>query len=376
MVHSGSSARAFAERASVGHDGPLSGVKVLEFVGLGPAPFANQLLADLGADVIGISRPGAGVPALAHNRPIIELDLKSSSGIDVVKELSDRADVVIEGFRPGVMERLGLGPADLMQANPRLIYARMTGWGQTGPLASTAGHDINYIALSGALHVAGRAGMPPVPPANLLGDFGGGGLYLVTAILAALLERVRTSSGQVLDIAITDGTSYLSGMLHEYRTQGRWSDVPGTNRLDTGAPYYDIYTCSDGRFVAVGALEDQFFETFAGLLGLDEEYLRTRHDPATWPRLRSDIAEKVMGRTRDEWAELAAGTDACLTPVLSLAEAPVHPHAVERRTFRAVPGGWVPQVPLGHRPVADPLVDVLGRWGVGANSLVDGSHAD
>jgi alpha-methylacyl-CoA racemase len=350
-------------------DGPLSGVKVLELVGLGPAPFANQLLADLGADVIGISRPGARTPALAHNRPIVGLDLKSAEGVDAVKELSARADVVTEGFRPGVMERLGLGPADLMGTNPGLVYARMTGWGQTGRLAPTAGHDINYIALSGALHVAGRAGMPPVPPANLLGDFGGGGLYLVTAVLAALVERARTGSGQVLDVAITDGTAYLSGMLHEYRTEGRWSDVPGTNRLDTGAPYYDVYTCSDGRYVAVGALEDQFFDALARLLGLDESYARTRHDPATWPQLRSDIAEKVMGRTRDEWAELAADTDACLTPVLSLAEAPVHPHAVERETFRAVPGGWVPRLPQGHRPAADPLADMLGRWGVGVDAL-------
>jgi alpha-methylacyl-CoA racemase len=358
------------------HDGSLSGIKVLEFVGLGPAPFANQLLADLGADVVGIARPGARVPAQTHNRPIIGLDLKSTEVADAVKELSVRADVVIEGFRPGVMERLGLGPADLTAVNRGLVYARMTGWGQTGPLALRAGHDINYIALSGALHVAGRAGTPPAPPANLLGDFGGGGLYLVTAILAALVERARTGSGQVLDIAITDGTAYLSGMLHEYRVEDRWSDEPGTNRLDTGAPYYDVYACSDGRYVAIGALEDPFFDALARLLGLDEAYAGIRHDPATWPELRSDIAEKIMLRTRDEWAELAADTDACLTPVLSLAEAPVHPHAVERQTFRSVPGGWVPRLPQGHRAVADPLVEVLGRWGVDAAAVVDLSPTD
>lgn len=349
--------------------GPLSGLRVLEFLGLGPAPFGATLLADLGADVLALARPGTPRPALAENRPVLELDIKSDAGRERALALADRADVLVEGFRPGVLERAGLGPADLHVRNPGLVYARMTGWGQTGPLAPRAGHDITYIALTGALHHAARRGAVPTPPANLLGDFGAGGMYLVTAVLAALHERSRTGRGQVLDVAIVDGTTYLTGMLHEYRTRGAWSDEAGTNRLDTGAPYYDVYPCAGGGHVAVGALETPFFAALVALLELDGSWLdeATRTDPGRWPQLRADIAAALAGRTRDEWAAAAAGTDACLAPVLTLAEAADDPHLRERGVLVPAPDGkpgWRPRLPLGGHAGGGSAEDALTRWAV------------
>ncbi|MEU6201099.1 CaiB/BaiF CoA-transferase family protein [Streptomyces sp. NPDC047061] len=352
---------------------PLGGLRVLEFLGLGPGPFAGMLLADLGADVLAVARPGAVRPALVENRPVVELDVKSAEGRGQALRLAENCDVLVEGFRPGVMERLGLGPDDVRDRNPGLVYARMTGWGQRGPLAPTAGHDINYIAITGALHHAARHGEAPTPTANLLGDFGAGGMYLVMSVLAALHERARTGLGRVLDVAIVDGTTYLTAMLHEYRSRGTWSDVAGTNRLDTGAPYYDVYACADGGHVAVGALEAPFFAALAELLGLDPAWNGVREDPARWPELRRDMAAALLRRTRDEWAAAAAGTDACLTPVLNLAEAAGHPHLRARGALVPAPDGrpgWRPT--LGGGPSArarpaggatTPAAEALTRWG-------------
>ncbi|MFI5909307.1 CaiB/BaiF CoA transferase family protein [Dactylosporangium sp. NPDC051541] len=329
-------------------DGMLRGVRVLELLGIGPEPFAGMLLADLGADVLALRRPGQvpGGGGLERGRPVIAVDLKEPATLEVVRGLVASADVLLEGYRPGVAERLGLGPQDCHAINPRLVYGRMTGWGQTGPLAMRAGHDINYIAVTGALHAATRTGGPPTPTANLLGDFGGGGMYLVTAVLAALLERERTGTGRVLDVAITDGTTYLASMLYGMRRDGQWRDEAGTNLLDTGAPYYDVYACADGRYVAIGALEPQFFAALADLLGLAADVCADRDDPARWPALREAIAAAVRTRTRDEWAALAAPTDACLAPVLDLSEAPQHGQAVARGSF----ADGMPRLPFGHAP--------------------------
>jgi len=340
--------------------GPLHGVRVLELLGIGPEPFAGMLLADLGADVLALRRPGQvpGGGGLERGRPVVTVNLKDPAELETVRALVAQTDVLLEGYRPGVAERLGLGPDDCLAINPRLVYGRMTGWGQTGPLAMTAGHDINYIAVTGALHAAARQGQPPTPPANLLGDFGGGGMYLVTAVLAALVQRGRTGTGTVLDIAITDGTTYLASMLYGMRRDGGWRDEAGTNLLDTGAPYYDVYPCADGRYVAVGALEPQFFAALATLLGLAPEVCEDRDDPARWPALRTAIATALRTRTRDEWAALAEGTDACLSPVLDLGEAQRHGQALARATF--VDG--MPRLPLGHRPRAASAADVARAW--------------
>lgn len=352
-------------------DGPLAGVRIVEFLGLGPGPFGCMLLADLGAEVLTIARPGQSPRHLLRGRALVEADVRDEATAQAVRAAIDRADVVVEGFRPGVLERLGFAPPVLRETNPGLIVARMTGWGQTGPYALAAGHDINYIAVTGALHVAARAGEPPVPPANLLGDFGAGGMYLVTSILAALVERSRTGSGRDLDVAIVDGATYLTSMIHEYRADGRWSDEPGTNRLDTGAPYYDVYRTADDRFVAVGALEEKFFRTLARLLGLEDEDIRDREDPRNWPALRARMTAAILTRTRDEWAAAAAGTDACLTPVLSLAEAAADPHVADRLLLADVPGGWMPQLPSGRAAVDPSARELLRSWGVdGADRLI------
>lgn len=343
---------------------PLEGIRVVEFLGLGPAPFGCMLLADLGAEVITVARPGQMPRHLLRGRALVEADVRDPSTGAAVRAVIDRADVVVEGFRPGVLERLGFAPDEMRARNPGLILARMTGWGQDGPYALAAGHDINYIAVTGALHVAARAGEAPVPPANLLGDFGAGGMYLVTAILAALVARGRTGRGQDLDVAIVDGATYLTSMLQEYRAAGRWSDEPGTNRLDTGAPYYDVYRTADDRYVAVGALEDKFFAQLADVLGLDEEDRKDRQDPRNWPRLRDRITAIIATRTRDEWTSATSGTDACLSPVLSLAEAAGDPHVAARGVLLEAEGGWTPRLPAGFSTASAPIEDVLRGWGV------------
>ena len=320
--------------------GPLQGLRVVELAGIGPGPHAAMILGDLGADVVRIERPGKnpGIPTkgrdyLLRNRRSVAANLKSDEDRELVLGLIAKADVLIEGFRPGVTERLGLGPEDCAKVNERLIYARMTGWGQTGPRSQQAGHDINYISLNGLLHSVGRAGERPVPPLNLVGDFGGGSMFLIVGILSALWEREKSGKGQVVDAAMVDGSSVLAQMVWAFRANGMWSDERGVNILDTGAPYYDTYTCSDGRHVAVGAIEPQFFAELLDKLGLDPAELPDQNDVSRWPELRATLTEAFAAQDRDHWAKVFATADACVTPVLSFGEVESEPHITERDTF-------------------------------------------
>lgn len=316
--------------------GPLAGIRVVEFAGLGPAPHAALLLADLGADVVRVQRAGQ----LPHgdgpgdqqlrNRTIVEANLKDPGDVEKVLGLVERADILIEGFRPGVTERMGLGPDDALARNPRLVYARMTGWGQDGPLADRAGHDINYISLTGVLHAIGRKGERPVPPLNMVGDFGGGSMFLVFGILAALIERGTSGKGQVIDNAMVDGTLALSHMIWGFRGRGQWSDERGVNLLDTGYAFYDTYETADGKYMAVGAIEPQFYAELLKGLELDPAALPGQVDPAGQDRLREVFAEKFKSKTRDEWSAIFDGTDACTSPVLTFGEAPANAHIAAR----------------------------------------------
>jgi alpha-methylacyl-CoA racemase len=364
-------------------DGPLHGLKVVELAGIGPGPFAAMLLADLGADVVRVDRVGAGSPLavdprfdlLNRGKRSIAVDLKQDRGRELVLALTERADAVIEGYRPGVAERLGVGPEVVLARNPKLVYGRMTGWGQDGPLAGSAGHDITYLAVTGALHAIGRAGGPPQVPANLLGDFGGGSLYLVVGLLAALREAARTGRGQVVDAAVTDGAAHLTTLLYGLSAAGQWRDERGVNLLDTGAPFYDVYPAADGRYLAVGALEPQFYAEFIRLLAPGDD-LPAQYDRARWPQLRARIAAAFTTRTQREWAEVFEGTEACVAPVLSLAEAADHPHLASRRTFARRDGVLQPAAaprfsvtPAG--PPGPPALpgahtrEVLADWGIG-----------
>ena len=324
--------------------GPLSGVRVIELAGIGPGPFAAMLLADLGAEVIRVDRPSAvrkgaatgGTEFSNRGKRSIAVDLKSDKGREVVLGLVEKSDVLLEGFRPGVTERLGIGPDDCLARNPKLIYGRMTGWGQEGSLSRSAGHDIGYIALTGALHAIGREGGPPQVPMNLLGDFAGGSMYLVVGILAALLESRTSGKGQVVDAAIVDGTAHLSTFIHGMLAGGLWQDRRGVNLLDTGTPWYDVYETADGKYMAVGALEPQFYAEFVRLLGLEDADLADpvgRNDAERWPELREKIAAAFKTKTRDEWAKIFLPGDACVAPVLSLKEAAEHPYNTERGVF-------------------------------------------
>jgi alpha-methylacyl-CoA racemase len=320
--------------------GPLAGVRIVEFASIGPGPFAAMLLADMGAEMIAIDRPQPdpfrpGV-VLSRGRPVVVADLKDPAQRDQALELAASADALIEGFRPGVMERLGLGPDVLLARNPKLVYGRMTGWGQTGPLAQTAGHDINYIAITGALAAIGAPDRP-VPPLNLLGDFGGGALYLVVGVLAAILSAEKTGRGQVVDCAICDGAASLMAMIVEASAAGVWRSARSANLLDGGAPFYRTYECSDGEHVAVGALEPRFYSRLCELAGLDDPVFRNREGEA-WPALSEKMEAVFKTCTRDEWRTLLEGTDACFSPVLKLEEAPRHPHLVARQTFVDVDG--------------------------------------
>jgi alpha-methylacyl-CoA racemase len=320
--------------------GPLAGLRVVELAGIGPAPFCAMLLADLGADVVRVDRAAAAPPLLGgpsvdllnRGKRSIAVDLKHELGPEVVLRLAERADVLVEGFRPGVAERLGVGPEACLARNPRLVYGRMTGWGQEGPLAHSAGHDIAYLALTGTLHAIGRAGGPPQVPLNLVGDFGGGSLYLAVGVLAALQEVARSGRGQVVDAAIVDGAAHLATIVHGMLAAGLWQDRRGVNLLDTGAPFYDVYETSDGRYVAVGPLERQFYDELVRLLDVADR-APAQYDVATWPQLRAVLREAFAARTRDEWEAVFAGTDACVAPVLSLREAHEHPHLAARGTF-------------------------------------------
>lgn len=329
--------------------GPLADVRVVELAGIGPGPFAAQLLAGMGASVTRVQRAGGGFDpsggvSVAGRARVVSLDLKDPAGRDAVLDLVDDADVLMEGFRPGVLERLGLGPDVCLERNPRLVYARLTGWGQDGPLAQRAGHDINYIALAGALGSFARAGQPPTPPVNVVGDFAGGSLFLIFGVLAALHERSVSGLGQVVDTAMIDGVASLMGFVYELRGAGLWGGPPGSNLLDTGAPFYDVYRCSDGGYVAVGCLEPQFYAAFLAGLGLAGEDLPSQYDAASWPVLRDRFTTVLAARTRDEWAAVFADTDACVTPVLTLDEAPLHPHNAARHTYlpSTTPDRWLP----------------------------------
>ena len=341
--------------------GPLDAVTVVELAGIGPGPFAGMVLADLGATVVQVERPGGnpaagfGHAALNRSRRSIAVDLKHPDGVGVVLRLVEGADVLIEGNRPGVTERLGVGPEACLARNPALVYGRMTGWGQDGPWAQRAGHDINYIALAGVLDTIGRDDSGPVPPANLVGDFGGGAMLLVVGVLAALDHARRTGQGQVVDAAMVEGASLLLSMQRTMAAQGLWSGGRGGNLLDTGAPFYDVHRTADGRWISFGALEPRFYAELLARLGLADEF-GDGQDPRRWPALRARLAEVIAGRTRDEWDEVFAGSDACYAPVLSMVEAPAHEHNVARGSFVEV-GGELQARPaprFSATPTADP----------------------
>ena len=323
--------------------GPLSGIRVLELAGIGPGPFACMLLADLGAEVVRVDRMAGGMLAsqggatdvLGRGRRSIALDLKKPGGVETVLDMAEHSDVLIEGFRPGVMEKLGLGPEPCLARNPRLVYGRMTGWGQEGPLSQAAGHDINYIALSGALDAIGGRDGGPVPPLNLLGDFGGGSLYLLMGVLAALLEAQRSGQGQVVDAAIVDGVASLMASTYAFHSTGMWQSERQSNMLDGGAPFYDCYECKDGKWVSIGSIEPQFYQLLAEKLGEDlgDSDLLQRLDKRDWPMQKKKIAALLRTRTRQEWCELMEGSDVCFAPVLSMDEAPGHSHNKARKNF-------------------------------------------
>ncbi len=350
--------------------GALNGVTIIEMAGIGPAPFACMMLADHGAHVIRIDRPaaasrvgdGGNRDVLNRNRTRIELDLKDSASVARIVELVRTADGLIEGFRPGVMERLGLGPDVLLGANPALVFGRMTGWGQTGPYATLAGHDINYIALSGALHSYGRAGEKPTPPVNAVGDFGGGGMMMAFAMLAGILSARTTGQGQVIDCAMVDGAAILSAMTYSFLGNGMWRDERGVNMLDTGAHFYDTYACADGKFISIGSIEPQFYALLCDKAGLaDDPAFAAQMNPAAWPALKQRLEALFKTRTRDAWCAIMEHTDICFAPVLSLLEAPLHPHNAERQTFVTVDGMLQPAP--APRFSATPAVapDILGK---------------
>lgn len=332
-------------RAATATGGPLAGLRFVEMAGIGPAPLASMILADLGATGIRVESPTPGLslgdPArdvTRRGRASVVIDIRTPEGVEAVLRLVDRADLLIEGFRPGVMERRGLGPQVCRHRNPRVVYARMTGWGQEGPWATAAGHDLDYVAVAGVLAHIARRGQPPTPPLNLVGDNGGGAMFLVVGALAALWEAQRSGLGQVVDAAMVDGAAVLMSLFHGMRAQGMWSDEPGVNLLDSGAPFYDVYATADGGWLAVAPLEPPFYATFLGLAGLDDVDPATQYDLRTWPDLRERFAACIASRTRAAWEEVFAGTDACVAPVLTMAEAAQHRHLTARGTYVTIDG--------------------------------------
>ena len=316
--------------------GPLSSLKVIEMAGLGPCPLAGQLLADLGAEVIVIDRKSGSDISREVNRrgkKSIALNLKSKRGIEILLQLISKADILIEGFRPGVMERLGLGPDECLVNNPKLIYGRMTGWGQTGPLSHSAGHDLNYLAITGALHAMGKDGEPPVPPLNLVADYGGGSMFLIMGVLSAIIERGISGKGQIVDAAMVDGVPAMMGMIHSMLAQGTWVNSREDNFVDGGAPYYRCYTCADGKCLSVGCIEPQFFAEFLQLTKLDENLCKKQNDKTAWPMFHALFEKTIRSKSRDEWAKHFEGTDACVAPVLDFDEAANYSHNVERNAF-------------------------------------------
>jgi alpha-methylacyl-CoA racemase len=365
--------------------GPLNGLRVVEMAGIGPAPFCAMLLADMGAEIIRIDRTARGdlgldlgkdprFDVLRRGRKSIALDLKKPEAVEAAKRLIAQADVLVEGFRPGTMERLGLGPDECLSANPKLVYGRMTGFGQDGPEASRAGHDINYIALAGVLSTIGRKGTAPVPPLNLVGDFGGGAMFLAFGIVAALFECSRSGKGQVVDAAMVDGAAYLSTAIHGMKALSLWQEERGTNILDSGAPWYDTYATSDGKFIAIGPVEQRFFQELLVRLEIDPATFPGQFDRVRWPEMRERLAGVFKRKTRDQWCEVMQGSDACFAPVLTLSEAPLHPHNRVRDTFIDIEGVIQPApAPRFSRsktsiPHAPPVIganadQTLGDWG-------------
>lgn len=372
--------------------GPLAGIRVVEMVGLGPCPFAAMMLADMGAEVIRIDRktaPGAANPfpelgtkhdVMARGRRSLALDLKNPEAKQVLLELVGKADVLIEGFRPGVMERLGFGPDACHARNPKLVYGRITGWGQHGPLAQAAGHDLNYIALTGMLHAIGRSGSPPAPPLNLVGDFGGGAMMLAFGVVCAVLEARTSGKGQVVDAAMTDGAALLGAMMYGFRAYGSWTDRREANMLDGGAPFYDTYACADGKFISIGSIEPQFYALLLELTGVSDPAFSDQMGREGWPALKEKFAALFMTRTRGQWCDLLEGTDVCFAPVLDMGEAPLHPHNVARATFvdvdgvmqpapaprfsRTAPELGVPPAAAGQHSAA-----ILADWGWSAEAI-------
>jgi len=372
--------------------GPLAGFRIIEMAGIGPAPFAATLLADMGAEVIRLDRRESadlGLPGrepkfdvLHRGRRSLAVDLKSAAGRDIVKRLAAKADALIEGFRPGVMERLGLGPEELHRVNPRLVVGRMTGFGQDGPMANNAGHDINYIALAGVLHMIGRKGQAPVPPLNLVGDFGGGGMFLAFGVVCALLEAQRSGKGQVVDAAMVDGAAFLAAGIYGLYSQGSWADERGVNFIDSGAPWYDVYETKDGKWLSVGAIERRFYAELLEKLGLAGEQLPDQHDRKGWPELRRRIGAAVASRTRAEWERIFAESDACVAPVLALGEVEAHPHNRARGTFVRRDGVLQPapaprfsrtrcEMGAPSRGRGADSEAVLGDWGFSAREIAE-----
>lgn len=367
--------------------GPLKGFRVIELAGIGPGPFCGMMLSDMGADVIRVDRPRAGAgegkrprDVMARNRRSISVDLKTPEGVEVVLRLCQKADALFEGFRPGVTERLGVGPKPCMARNPRLVYGRMTGWGQTGPLARAAGHDINYIGLAGALHAIGEKGGKPVPPLNLVGDFGGGGMLLAFGLVCGMLEANRSGQGQVVDAAMVDGAAAL--MAGFFSMGGFFTDKRGTNLLDGGAHFYNTYETKDGEHICVGAIEPQFYQLLVEHSGVDAERFGQQMDAAKWDGYKAELAEVFKMRTRDEWCEIMEGTDICFAPVLSIREAPQHPHNKERQTFVEVDGlvqpapaprfsRTVPEIAHAARHPGEDSAAVLGSSGFDATEIVE-----
>lgn len=368
--------------------GPLAGLRIVEMAGIGPGPFCAMLFADLGAEVVRIRRPGGSMfdtdprfDVTGRGCRFVDLDLRQPDAVTSALQLIDKAEVLIEGYRPGVMERLGLGPDVCVTRNPRLVYGRMTGWGQDGPLAARAGHDINYIALTGALHAIGRPDSPPPPPLNLVGDFGGGAMFLVFGVLAAVLEARTSGKGQVVDVAMTDGAALLAAGRYAGRASGRQSNARGDNMLDGGAPFYDSYSCADGKFIALGAIEPQFYARFRDLCGLHDPLFDDQMNKAKWPAQKQALAAMFRRRRRDDWVALLGGDDTCVAPVLDWDEAPNDPHNLARETFVSIDGVVQPApaprfsrtptaLPRSPRLSADDTHEVLSKWGL-AEPIID-----
>jgi alpha-methylacyl-CoA racemase len=368
--------------------GPLAGVKIVELVGIGPGPFAGMLLADMGADVVRVHRaesvergfdPG-GVPVIDRSRRSVGVDLKNPDGVETVLRLVEQADALIEGFRPGVTERLGVGPDVCVARNPRLVYGRMTGWGQDGPMAQAAGHDINYIALAGALAHFGRAGGKPTPPINMVGDFGGGGMFLAFGVVCGILEARGSGKGQVVDAAMVDGAAVLMSMIWGFRPLGAWNEELGVNVLDTGAPFYDTYETADGKFIALGSLETQFYAELLEKLELDPAELPPQMDRDGWPRLRELFTGLFKSKTRDEWCEILEGSDACFAPVLTMTEAAEHPHIRARETVVEYDGVLQPapaprfsrtrpEITRSQVKPGENTDEVLAEWGFATDEI-------